>query len=181
MIIARRVPPSRPLLLTLFAILALTGVALPRTAHAADERDSEAPARVHLDVDGTFLNVGAAIAGHLGGRFYAGAGFSFFPSFVTMSSFDRYPVEMFDVHAFGRYELHPAAQIDLGVRVSRFEEVCVFGDCSPLGYLAGPYTGMAFGGRNFKIGPRIELAQRSDTKQWGVLFVPIMLRLQVPL
>jgi hypothetical protein len=159
--------------LTLAAVTLAT--ATPCAADEAPIRDANAEhPRVHFDIDVTLLNIGISVAGHVGSGFYLGMGASVLPA-ISVTTFARYPLEIFEAHAFARYDLVRTLQIDLGGRVSHFEYFCIWGECTE-SEMFGGYADLRVGLPYFKIGPRVEYAVQDDTGTTGLLVWPLLLR-----
>jgi hypothetical protein len=71
-------------------------------------------------------------------------------------------------------------QIDVGARTSKFEGLClVWCSDTRTGSLNGPYASVDVGWRHFKVGSRVEIAQRSDNAEWGVIAFPLLMRIEM--
>jgi hypothetical protein len=90
---------------------------------------------------------------------------------------------MVDLRAFLRYAGDSIVNVELGARLSFFEElrICIWGPCNhQTGALLGPYFEIALGSRRFKLGPRVEWAVRTDDRETGVLFYPLFFHVEFP-
>jgi hypothetical protein len=165
----------RSFTVTFVAALALS-LACATSVQAAEPEH----APMLVDIDFTLVNIGASVAGHLGRGWYAGGGASILPP-PSINGFRAYPFEMADVRVFTRFVPNQVVQIDFGARASVFTElkICVLGCPAPQsGGIVGVYTAIAFGTRHFKIGPRLELGERTDRQERALLFYPIMMRIE---